>query len=212
MSIDHRAEALRLIEGVMNDPEFPSLGEGGEGVIATAQVHATLARDEEQAATIADLKNTIAWLRRRERVTRSLVSAHIAEALASREADRWKAGIQLVKALDEADCNLDDLVDARLEDDGWDPRSAYKTPASLVPADDPWAATPDITGDIPERVRRVIAGHLAEMLLDPAAGEVQKWARGIHQELKHVGADLSKDIERRIRDLTLGPDPSEPPF
>ena len=210
MSINHRAEALRLVDGVMNDPEMPALGEGGEGVLTTALVHATLARNEDQAAQTADLREALQSLRRRFNDTRTLVAAHIAEGLASREKDRWKAAIDLTKALDEAHCNVDDLVDARLADDGWDPRSAYKTPAALVPRDDPWAATPDITGDIPERVRRVLSDLLACALLTD--GDGQNIARSIAFALKNEGADLTPDIEKRITELPLGRDPSDPPF
>jgi hypothetical protein len=213
VSINHRAEALRLVEeshGVLR-PNDEGACEA-DRILVEAQVHATLARDEEQAAQTADLREALHSLRRRFNDTRSLVAVHIAEGLASREKDRWKAAIELTKALDEAHCNVDDLVDARLSDDGWDPRSAYKTPASLVPSDDPWAATPNITADVPEPVRRVIAGHLAEMLLGNQSEDVHQWARGVAFELKRIGADLTPDIEKRIRELTLGRDPSDPPF
>jgi hypothetical protein len=213
VSIDHRTEALRLTEeshGVLRpNDEGPC---EADRMLAEAQVHATLARDEEQAARTADMRDALRLLRGREYDVRKLVSTHIAKALASREPNRWKAGLELAKALDMADCNMDDAIDARLSDDGWDPRSAWKAVASAVRSDDPWAATPDITADIPEPVRRVVAGHLAEMLLDQKAGDIQEWARGITRELKRVGADITPDIEKRIRDLTLGRDPSEPPF
>ncbi|MET9517476.1 hypothetical protein [Streptomyces sp. NPDC002994] len=214
MTINHRAEALRLAEeshGVLRPHD-----EGpceADRLLAEAQIHATLARDEERAAATADLRDAITLLRRREYATREAVSSHIAQALASREADRWKAGLNLAKALDEADCNMDALVDARLTDDGWDPRSAYKAPASAVRRDDPWAATPDITAEVPEPVRRVIAERLADMLLsrqDDGWGAEQ--ARRFAFALKNEGADLTGDIEKRIRDLTLGRDPSDPPF
>ncbi|MGW5291553.1 hypothetical protein [Streptomyces bacillaris] len=77
---------------------------------------------------------------------------------------------------------------------------------------DPWAPVADVTAQIPEPVRRVLAGHLAEMLLDPKADDVQKWARGITFELKREGFDLGNAIKKRITDLTLGADPSDPPF
>jgi hypothetical protein len=212
VSIDHRAEALRLAEESHSIPRPNDEGYcEADRLLAEAQVHATLARDEAQAATTADLRDATRALRRREYAMREAVSQHIAKALASRNADRWKAGRNLAQALDEADCNVDDLIDARLRDAGWDARSAWKTPASLVPADDPWAAKPDITAEIPERVRRAIAGRLARMLL--TSNEViQQWARDIAYELKGEGADLTDAIKTRIHEMTLGSDPSEPPF
>ena len=220
MSIDHRAEALNLLAASREDKNTTFEGHNPEAdrLIAEAQVHATLARDEEQAARTADLREALHSLRRRFDDTRSLVAVHIAEGLASRENDRWKAAIELSKALDEAHCNVDDLVDARLSDDGWDPRSAYKTPASLAPASgwiaasqrDPWTKAPDITAQVPEPVRRVLADLLAAALI--SEGDSQNIARSITFALKAEGADLTGDIEKRITELTLGRDPSEPPF
>lgn len=215
MSIDHRAEAEKRLLMAWEEDSTP---ERNAHLVAEAQVHATLARNENQAASAADLKEALHSLRRRFNDTRSLVAVHIAEGLASRDKDRWKAAIELTKALDEAHCNLDDLVDARLEDDGWDPRSAYKTPASLTPAAgwsgapqrDPWAKAPDITAQVPEPVRRVLSDLLAAALL--SEGDAQNMARSIAFSLKAEGADFTSDIEKRITELTLGRDPSEPPF
>lgn len=208
MSIDHRAEAERRLLMAWEEDSTP---ERNAHLVAEAQVHATLARDEEQAASSRDLKDTIAWLRRRERETRDLVSTHIAKALASRKPDRWKAGRELAQALDEAECNMDDLIDARLSDDGYDTKMPWTFPVP-VRSDDPWAATPDITADIPEPVRRLFAEHIAQMLLNGDGETVQLWARNFVFALKNVGADLTPDIEKRITELTLGRDPSDPPF
>lgn len=209
MSIDHRAEAERRLLMAWEEDSTP---ERNAHLLAEAQVHATLARDEEQAARTADMRDAITLLRRREYATREAVSAHIAKALASRDANRWKAGRDLAQALDEAGANVDDLVDARLSDDGYDTKTPWTAPAPLIRRDDPWAPTPDITADVPEPVVRVIAGHLAEMLLGNQNEDVHQWARGIAFELKRAGADLTPAIEKRIRELTLGRDPSEPPF
>lgn len=224
MSINHRAEAEQhLANAARHLTEHPGDMRIAEVSASIGQGHAALARDEESAATTADLRDAVQSLRRRHNDTRNLVATHIAEGLASREKDRWQAALALSKALDEAHCNVDDLVDARLSDDGWDPRAAYKTPAGsggwigyaaakAAPERDPWAKAPDIADQVPEPVRRVIAGHLAEMLLGDQSEDVRKWARGIAYELKNEGADLTPDIEKRIRDLTLGRDPSDPPF
>lgn len=214
MTINHRAEALSLLTASREDKNTTYEGHNPEAdrLIIEALVHATLARDEEKTATTADLREALQSLRRREGDTRSLVAAHIAQGLASRDKDRWKAARDLAQALDEAHNNVDELVDARLSDDGWDPRSAWKAPASAVRSDDPWAPTPDITADIPEPVRRLFAEHIALMLLDGDNETVQLWARNFAFALKNEGADLTGDIEKRITDLTLGRDPSDPPF
>lgn len=223
MSIDHRTEAEKHLANaarhLTEDARDMRIAEVSAWI---GQGHAAMARNEDQAARHADMRDAITLLRRREYATREAVSQHIAEALASREPDRWKAGIDLTKALDEADCNMDDLVDARLSDDGWDPRSAYKAPASgggwigyaaaKAPGRDPWAEAPDATAEIPEPVRQVLAKHLADMLLDPDGEAVQTRARNLAFALKNEGADLTGDIEKRITELTLGRDPSEPPF
>ncbi|MEV0556305.1 hypothetical protein AB0I27_22985 [Streptomyces sp. NPDC050597] len=163
-------------------------------------------------ATFADMREANALLRRRDRDARDLVATHIAEGLASREKDRWLAAIKLSKALDEAHCSVDNLVDNWLEDHGWEPRSAYKTPASLTPSDDPWSPKPDITADIPEPVRRIVVERIADMLLDRQDDWHAEQARRLTFALKNEGADLTGDIEKRITELTLGRDPSDPPF
>ncbi|CAL9370837.1 hypothetical protein [Streptomyces sp. enrichment culture] len=223
MTINHRVEAERLLASADTsiaaalEATLPLADQQHAAVLTgiitnRALGHAMLARDEEQAARTSDMRDALRLLRGREYDVRKVVSAHIAKALTSRDADRWKAGRELAQALDTADCNMDDAVDAHLSDDGWDPRSAWKAPASAVRSDDPWAATPDVTAEVPEPVRRVIAGHLAEALLDGRDSNVQKWARGIAYELKNVGADLTDEIKQRITDMTLGGDPTDPPF
>ena len=208
MSINHRAEAERRLLMAWEEDSTP---ERNAHLVAEAQVHATLARDEEQAARTADLRDALRLLRGREYDVRKAVSEHIAKALASREPVRWQAGRDLAQALDMADFNVDEAVDARLRDDGWDARSAWKTPASAVPADDPWAPKPDITADVPEPVRRALSGRLARMLLTGDEG-LQNWARDIAYELKREGADLTDAIKSRIHEMTLGSDPSDLPF
>lgn len=211
MSTDHRAEAEKHLDtAARHCNENPPDMRIAEVAAWIGQGYATLARNEEQAAQTADLREALYSLRRRFNDTRSLVAAHIAGGLASREKDRWKAAIELTKALDEAHCNVDDLVDARLSDDGWDPRSAYKAPASAVRRDDPWAPTPDITAEVPEPVRRVLVEYLAAALL--SKGDAQGVGQTITFALKHAGADLTGDIEKQISDIALGRDPSDPPF
>lgn len=90
MSIDHRTEAEELLKQAAKESITPD-GDPTHA-LAAAQVHATLARDEEQAARTADMRDALRLLRGREYDVRKLVSTHIAKALASREPRRWKAG------------------------------------------------------------------------------------------------------------------------
>ncbi|MFF2852610.1 hypothetical protein ACFVT5_40915 [Streptomyces sp. NPDC058001] len=211
MTINHRDEAEKhLATAAHHLTEEPADMRIAEVAAWIGQGHAALTRNEEHAATTADLRDAITLLRRREYATREAVSAHIAKGLASRERNRWSAARSLAQALDEAEANMDDLIDARLSDGGWDPRSAWKAVASAVPADDPWTPTPDITAEVPERVRRVLVEYLAAALL--SKGDAQGVGQTIIFALKRAGADLTGDIEKQITSITLGPDPSDPPF
>lgn len=212
MTINHRTEAERIVHGVLNDPEYPNFEEGGEKLILAGLVHAVLARDEEQTASYADLREANRALRSRDYAIREAVSAHIAAALTSKNPERWKAGRDLAQALDKADANIDKAIDSFVSDAGYDPKTVWNEAGAAELRDDPWTPKPDITAEVPEAVQRVLAGHVAEMLLAPQTDDVHQWARGIAFELKRVGVDLTGDIEKRITDLTLGRDPSDPPF
>ncbi|MEW1630775.1 hypothetical protein AB0387_25875 [Streptomyces sp. NPDC089173] len=162
--------------------------------------------------TKQDMRNANTLLRRRIDAMQRLVATDIAQGLASRQGERWNAARNLSKALDDADCNIDQQVDGWLEENGWDLRSAYKTPAGLAARTDSWWPKPDITADVPEPVRRVITERLADMLLDRSDDWHAEQARRFAFALKAEGADLTGAIEKRITALTLGPDPSDPPF
>jgi hypothetical protein len=47
----------------------------------------------------------------------------------------------------------------------------------------------------------VIAGHVAEALVDGENDAVRKWARSVIDELRRVGLDLAGHVERRAEDL-----------
>lgn len=225
MTVNHRAEAEKhLANAARHLNENPADMRIAEVAAWIGQGHANLVRNEDRAATTADMQDAITLLRRREYDTREAVAEHIANALTSGNKEVWKGGRGLAGALDDAGLNVEREIDNRLRDAGYNPMTAWNTPGSgpdtsrgwggySAPAEvDPWADAPAVPAEIPEAVRSVIAGHLAEALLDGHEGDIKKWARGIAYELKRVGADLTGDIEKRITALTLGPDPSDPPF
>jgi hypothetical protein len=73
--------------------------------------------------------------------------------------------------------------------------------------DDPWTTA----SPAKERVTSVIVAHICHLLLDhDARGDHA--ARDLTWALKGEGVDLSGAVQQRITDLTLGRDPSEPPF
>lgn len=95
-----------------------------------------------------------------------------------------------------------------------------------APAEDPWAASPkpfipgqpysppvetalrnlNLAGyvtpaDTLIAASAVIAGHVAEALIDGENEAVRKWARSVIDELRRVGLDLAGHVERRAEDL-----------
>ncbi|WP_329143587.1 hypothetical protein OIU91_06315 [Streptomyces sp. NBC_01456] len=221
MTINHRDEAERLLRSADTaiaaalEKDLPIEDQQHAAVLTgiltnRALGHATLARDEEQAATSVDLRDANQLLRRRDYAMREAISAHIAAALTSKNPERWKAGRDLARDLDKADANIDKAIDSFVCDAGYDPKTAWNGPGEAQSFSDPWAATPDITAEIPGPVRRVLSDYLAAALL--SKGDAQGVGQTITFALKAAGADLTGDIEKRITELTLGPDPSDPPF
>ncbi|CAM5249278.1 hypothetical protein SGLAM104S_01582 [Streptomyces glaucescens] len=51
----------------------------------------------------------------------------------------------------------------------------------------------------------VIAGHVAEAIVDGKTNHVRNWARSLTDELKRAGLDLTGHVERRVEDLTGAP-------
>ncbi|KAB1146770.1 hypothetical protein F7R91_14415 [Streptomyces luteolifulvus] len=105
-----------------------------------------------------------------------------------------------------------------------------KAIGDLAPIDDPWAARhaaefgPYIPGQpysppVETALRNlnlaghvtpadtlaaaipIIAGHVAEALIDGENDAVRKWARSVTDELRRVGLDLAGHVERRAEDL-----------
>jgi hypothetical protein len=213
MSIDHRAEALRLAEesrGVLRpNDEGPC---EADRLLAEAQIHATLARDEEQTATTADLRDALALLRRRESAVRELVATHILEALASQESARRMAALHLTRDLHEAGANVDDLINAQAPEGGWEPFSTPTddpwTKAEKAAAREPWG--PGVTRD--QAMADVVVLHLAEAFLDGKSEEVRVWARGLAHELRREQIDLIDEIGRHMQRMALGGPTNEVPF
>lgn len=144
--------------------------------------------------------------------TRDLVSRHIASALPSCNYARARAARDLAHNLDLVGANLDNLVEQHLANDGYNPKRPWSALSDAAAAEGPWAPKQNITANIPEPVRLVLADRLAHMLLGPAGGALQAEARELTFALKAEGFDLSEPIKQHITDLTLGPDPTDVPF
>jgi hypothetical protein len=98
------------------------------------------------------------------------------------------------------------LVPAEIVDDNPPPRipgQPYSPPVEtalrnlnlaghVTPADTLAAAIP------------VIAGHVAEALVEGEDNAVRMWARSVVDELRRVGLDLAGHVERRVEDLNGG--------
>ena len=207
MSVNHRKEAEKhLANAARHLTEVPGDMRIAEVAAWIGQGHAALAANTAND----DLRDTNRQLRTDLHAMRRWVSGHIAHALVSGNPERWQAARELAQGLDSADVNIDNLIEQHLADDGHNPKTAFNTPYPAGSDRDPWAPDPNIEALI--AVRRVVAGHLAEMFLDSRTEEVHQWARGIAQELKHAGVDIDDDIVARLRTLTLGRAPSDPPF
>jgi CO/xanthine dehydrogenase Mo-binding subunit len=213
MSTNHRAEAeMHLANAARHLTEDVRDMRIAEVSAWIGQGHAALAANtvnDDLRTANDDLRTANDELRIRLHSMRRWVSGHIAHGLASNNHARWKAARDLAQGLDSADVNIDELVDEHLADDGYD-KTAWDGPSSTARARDPWAATSDITAEVPGPVRRVLADYLAAALL--SKGDAQGVGQTITFALKHAGADLTGDIEKRISELTLGRDPSDPPF
>lgn len=141
---------------------------------------------------------------------RELLAAHIAAALTSSSRSRWKAGRDLAKALDATGANVDREVDQRITAGGHSPKDAWEGPGSV--ANDPWAPLPDVTDDVPEVVRSILATCVADMLLNPGEGDVRQWGRNLAYALRSGGADITPDIRERILTATIDAPPADVPF
>jgi hypothetical protein len=177
-------------------------------------------RTEGRETAAADLRDANTLLRRRDYAVRKLVATHIVEALVSSEGSRQKAALHLAKGMDEADANVDDLLNEQLPEDGWAPCS---TPVAEQPDNTGWleaaaVAKASEVGPWGPGVTRhqaaisVVTLHIAEALLDAKSEEVRTWARGLAHELKRERIDLLDEIGRHMQRMALGGPTNEVPF
>lgn len=152
---------------------------------------------------------------------RSLVAEHIAESLERADDGEHRRTMRLVRGLDEAGLNIDDMVEGWLESHDVSPFEVWQSPSSrrrhpaLEPGFDPWAAseTPQPVV-LPEPVRRGLVDQIAEMRVDEKPTEPRLWALRLAGELACAGVDLYAAIDERAQELKPGT-PSlrdEPPF
>lgn len=153
---------------------------------------------------------------------RNLVAEHIAESLEGSDDAEHRRTMRLVRGLDEAGLNIDNLVEGWLESHDASTLEVWQSPSlrrhpELEPGYDPWAATGEGRAKpaaLPERVQRVLVEHLAVMRLDEKTDEVRVRAVTLAHELATAGADLYAAIDGRAKELKPGT-PSlrdEPPF
>jgi hypothetical protein len=109
-------------------------------------------------------------------------------------------------------CELMTVEERRRGDCGQIHRDDSEEDSGTAPAFDPWGPQPDISANVPEPVRHILADRLAHMLLGPRNGALQVAARELTFALKAEGFNLSDAIRQNITDLTLGPDPVDVPF
>lgn len=214
MDMNHREKALNLLDrtdvslAAAFEKTLPIADQQHAavltGILTTrAMVHATLARNDETAASAADLQDANTLLRRRHQAMRELVASYLVAAITSDRVERSRPAHLLVHDLHEADASVDDLLNEQL------PVAEWASPAS---AGDFWRRKPDVTAGIPEPVRQVIAGLLAQMLLVPDNDGVVEWARRMAFALEAEGAELVEEIKTRIAFMTLGDAPDGIPF
>ncbi|MEU9611821.1 phiSA1p31-related protein [Streptomyces sp. NPDC048209] len=150
MTINHRAEAEKhLSQGsYVQSPEkaHPIDPVGTDFHFRMAQIHATLARDEEQAATLADLRDANTKLRNDLANMRRIIVDHVADNLGRQDLWSWQSARDLTKELDTWGMNVDQAVDERLEERHIDPKQAWIGPHDQVnPVTKKWT---DIFGTI----------------------------------------------------------------
>lgn len=209
MTTDHHAEAvdrLRASDYQRQQGDF----KGARLEAAAAQVHATLARDEEQVASRADMRDANALLRQRLAALLRVVTEHVANSLRANDLIRWREARALTQALDTAGHNIDRAVDELLEDLHVDSRAAWDGPSGV--------AGEKLTEAQARDMRDAIARSIGEALADKYPGKpehLSSWARNIAYRLDGVGVNIDAAIEARVQEIAPGTPPvqaSEMPF
>lgn len=140
-NISHRRQAERLLSDASftDNRRKPLRRNGGDidpqehaALIARAQVHATLARNEEEDASRADMRDANTLLRRQLSDTKRLLAEHIAEGLTRNNPSSWLLVRELAQHLDEANLNIDDAIDELITERGVDVKWAWKRPSSRL--------------------------------------------------------------------------------
>ncbi|WP_097930962.1 MULTISPECIES: phiSA1p31-related protein [unclassified Streptomyces] len=153
MTVNHRAEAEKhLSKGsfvTSPDTAHPTDPVATDYHLRMAQVHATLARDEENAATLADLRDANTKLRNDLANLRRIVVDHVADNLGRQDLYSWRSARDLTKELDAYGMNVDQAVDERLEERHIDPRQAWIGPHDQVnPVTKKWTDLGGTTWDL----------------------------------------------------------------
>ncbi|MEU0783460.1 hypothetical protein ABZ341_18040 [Streptomyces sp. NPDC006173] len=150
-----------------------------------------------------------------------IAASNAADALLNTSSDgEHRRVLAFARELEEAGLSIDDRINGHVlyQRDG-DPDWARKSPTAREEAcpsvspfgPDPWATPTPKLAD----VTAVVAGHLAEALLDGKSDELRTFARSLAYELKRIGCDLDDAIEQRVQQLAPGTPPvkaSEQPF
>lgn len=151
MSANHRGEAERILNGVLNESDYPGFdeGEGGEKLVLAALVHAVLADRQDARSDISSLRHAI-------HTYRFALIRQVAEGLALSEGDEaHEHALGLAKYLDSVGLNVDAEVDAYIEGIGWgDSRDAWLCPTArkakwMAELPIPWATGTDPWADKP---------------------------------------------------------------
>ncbi|MFE9850261.1 phiSA1p31-related protein [Streptomyces sp. NPDC005576] len=150
MTINHRAEAEKHLDtAARHCNENPPDMRIAEVSAAIGQGYAALARDEDNAATLADLRDANTKLRNDLANMRRIIVDHVADNLGRQDLWSWRSARDLTKELDAYGMNVDQAVDERLEERDIDPKQAWIGPHDRVnPVTKQWTDLGGTTWDL----------------------------------------------------------------